>query len=169
MEFKVGDQVVHPKYGVGYVVKLEEREFEPGVMRQYYEISILGTTLWVPLDLPALGLRKLTVKSEISRCRKILESHPLPLAEDSRLRQSDLSTRLNKGTIMAHCEVVRDLYAYVKHKPWSGTIASFLQVSQDVLCQEWAIVEGIDLSAAVVEVGSLLEKSRLIVMSEAAA
>jgi RNA polymerase-interacting CarD/CdnL/TRCF family regulator len=162
MNLKIGDRVVHPQYGVGHVVKLEEREFEPGVTRRYYEISIPGSTLWVPLDQPTFGLRRLTVKSEINRCRQVLSSRPLPLTEDSRLRQSDLSARLKEGTIVAHCEVVRDLSAYSAHKPISGTIAAFLRVAQDVLCQEWATVEGITLTEASVEISLLLEKSKLV-------
>ena len=160
VKLEVGDRVVHPQYGVGQVVKLDEREFEPGVMRRYYEIAIPGSTLWVPLDMPTFGLRKLTVKSEIARCRKILQSPPLPLTEDSRLRQSDLAARLKEGTITAHCEVVRDLAAYGAHKPLSGTIAAFLRVTEEVLSQEWATVEGITVSEAVFEIGVLLEKSK---------
>lgn len=160
--FKVGDTVVHPQYGVGHVVKLEDREFQPGVMRQYYEIAIPGgSTVWVPLDQSTFGLRKLTVRSEIERCRQILASRPSPLTEDARLRQSDLSARLKEGTIAAHCEVVRDLAGYGAHKPISGTIASFLRVTQDVLCQEWAAVENITLAEATVEISLLLEKSKL--------
>jgi len=160
VKLEVGDLVVHPQYGVGHVVKLDEREFEPGVTRRYYEISIPGSTLWVPLDLPTYGLRKLTVKSEIARCRKILGSPPVPITEDSRLRQSGLAARLKQGTIRAHCEVVRDLSAYGAHKPLSGNIATFLRVTQEVLSQEWAAVEGITVSEAVFEIGVLLEKGR---------
>jgi CarD family transcriptional regulator len=160
--FKIGDRVVHPQYGVGCVVKLEEREFELGVMRRYYEISIPGgSTVWVPLDLLSSGLRGLAAKSEIVRCRKILESHPAPLSDDSRLRQSNLAARLKEGTIAAHCEVVRDLYAYGRHKSLYGTIASFFRIIQDVLSQEWAAVEGITRSEAIHEIDLLLEKSRL--------
>jgi len=164
MKLEIGDRVVHPQYGVGHVVKLEEREFEPGLMRQYYEISIPGSTLWVPLDQPTFGLRKLAVRREIDRCRQILSSRPLPLTEDSRLRQSDLSARLKTGTIVAHCEVVRDLSAYGAHKPISGTIAAFLRVTQDVLCQEWAMVEGITLAEANVEISLLLEQSKQLLI-----
>jgi len=165
MSFKVGARVVHPQYGVGQIVKLDEREFEPGVMRRYYEISIPGgSTVWVPVDLASSGLRKLTVRSEITRCRQILSSHPSPLTEDARLRQSDLSIRLRQGTIAGHCEVVRDLSAHGAHKPISGTIAAFLQSTQHVLCQEWAIVEGITLAEAVAEVGTLIEKSKLTLL-----
>ncbi len=98
MVFKVGDKVVHPQHGVGHVVKMEDREFEPGVIKGYYEISIPGgSTLWAPVDLQTSGLRKLAQKNEIARCRKILESRPSPLLADPRLRQTDLSDRLNWG------------------------------------------------------------------------
>jgi CarD family transcriptional regulator len=162
MLFQIGERVVHPHHGVGKVVKLETREFERGVMRQYYEISIPGGgTVWVPLDLPGSGLRKLTVRSEIARCRKILRSRPSTLSEDWRLRQAALGARIRQGTITAHCEVVRDLYAYGEHKSLYGTIAALFRTAQDVLCQEWAIVEGISLADALQEVDLLLEKSRL--------
>ena len=103
----------------------------------------------------------MTGRDEIARCRKILEALPVPLTEEARVRQSELASRLKRGTIAAHCEVVRDLSAYGAHKPISGTIAAFLKATQDVLCQEWAIVEGITLGEAAAEINSLLEKGRL--------
>jgi CarD family transcriptional regulator len=161
MNFKVGDYVVHPQHGVGQVVNLEEREFEPGVMRRYYEISIPdGGSLWVPFDPPSFGLRKLAARSEVDRCRQILMSRPSPLGDDSRTRQSDLKDRLKEGTIRTQCEVVRDLYAHGEHKSLYGTIAGFFKQTQNVLCQEWALVEGVTLAEAIQEVTSLLEKSR---------
>lgn len=160
--FEVGETVVHPRYGVGHVVNLESREFERGVIRQYYEISIPGgSTVWVPVDERDSGLRKLAGKSDIVYCRKILESRPAPLTTDGRIRQSELAAHLKRGTIVAHCEVVRDLSAFVAHKPSYGTITAFLEATQAVLCQEWALVEEIPLSAAVVEISLLLEKSNL--------
>lgn len=161
MTFNVGDKVVHPQHGVGRVVKLEERQFEAGVTRQYYEVSIQGnSTIWVPLEPPAFGLRKLAARSEIERCRQILVSHPAPLGDDVRSRQSNLANRLKQGTIRTQCEVVRDLYAYGEHKSLYGTMAGFFRQTQNVLCQEWAIVEGVTLPEAVNEVNTLLEKSR---------
>lgn len=161
MTFNIGDKVVHPQHGVGHVVKLDKREFEPGLTRQYYEVSIPGgSTIWVPFDPPAFGLRKLAERSEIDRCRQILVSRPSPLGEDARSRQSDLANRLKQGTIRTQCEIVRDLYAHGEHKSLYGTIAGFFKQTQNVLCQEWAIVEGVTFPEAVQEVNSLLEKSR---------
>lgn len=161
MIFEIGDWVVHPQHGMGQVVKLEDREFESGVMRRYYEVSMTGgSTLWVPADLPPFVLRKPAERREIVRCRQILASRPAPLTGDIRSRQSELTTRLKQGTIFTFCEVVRDLYAYGEHKSLYGTMAGFYRVTKDVLCQEWAAVEGVTLLEAVEEINALLDKSR---------
>lgn len=157
--FEIGDKVVHPQHGVGQIVRLEDREFERGDTRRYYEIHIPGgSTVWVPVDLPNSGLRRLAHKNELMHCREILKSHPSPLMEDGRVRQSALVAHLKQGTISAQCEVVRDVSAFVAHKPSYGTITAFLEAMLRVLSQEWAIVEGITISEAMIEISSLLEK-----------
>jgi CarD family transcriptional regulator len=156
--FKIGDRVVHPQHGVGQIVQLEEREFERGAMRKYYEIHIPdGSTVWVPVDLSNSGLRRLAHKSELDHCREILKARPTALTEDGRVRQSTLVEHLRQGTIVAQCEVVRDLSAFVAHKPSYGTITAFLEAMLRVLSQEWAIVEGMTTSEAMSEIHSLLE------------
>ena len=157
--FEIGDKVVHPQHGVGQVVKLENREFERGDTRRYYEISIPGgSTVWVPVDVPNSGLRRLARKSELARCRDILKAPPMPLTEDGRVRQSVLVEHLKQGTLAAQCEVVRDLSAFVAHKPSYGTITAFLESMLRVLCQEWALVEEVTVSEAMSEITSLLEQ-----------
>lgn len=161
MSFAIGDRIVHPQHGVGQIVKLEDKEFETGVIRQYYEISIRESgTIWVPTDLSVSGLRNLAKRSEIDRCREILVSRPAPLTDDVRTRQSNLASRLKQGTMRTQCEVVRDLYAFGEHKSLYGSMAGFFRQTQNVLCQEWAIVEGMTLPEAVQEVNALLDKSR---------
>jgi len=161
LNFDIGDTVVHPQYGVGNVVQLEEREFERGNLRSYYEVSIPGgSTVWVPVDLPDSGLRRLARKRDLARCREILTSKALPLTDDGRIRQSELVARLKRGTIAMQCEVVRDLSAFVAHKPAYGTITSFLEAMVRVLSQEWALVEGISIGEAAVQINLLLEKQK---------
>lgn len=161
MIFNIGDLVVHPQHGVGNVVNVQEREFEPGVMRRYYEVSLPGgSTVWVPYDPPSFGLRKLAARRDIERCRQILMSPPAPLDGDARSRQSELANRLKQGTVCTQCEIVRDLYAHGEHRSLYGTIAGFYRQTQNVLCQEWAMVEGVTLADAVQEINTLLEKSR---------
>lgn len=159
--FAIGDRVVHPQYGVGQVVRLEDREFERGDTRRYYEISIPGgSTVWVPVDLSNSGLRRLATKAELAECREVLKSPPSPLTDDGRVRQATLVAHLKQGTLAAQCEVVRDLSAFVGHKPAYGTITSFLEATLRVLCQEWAMVEETTVSDAMSEISLLLETSQ---------
>ena len=159
--FRVGDQVVHPQHGVGRVVGLKDESFEPGVTRQYYEVLIQnGSTVWVPVDLTTSGLRSLAGKNDVNRCRKVLVSVSSPLIPDARMRQTMLSVRLLQGTIVAQCEVVRDLYAHGEHKSLIGTMAYFFRDVLEVLAQEWAVIEDTTVGAAMQEINSLLEKSR---------
>ena len=160
MSFKVGDQVVHPRHGLGQVTKLAVKQFVEGEKRPFYEIAFPGSTLWVPLSLSTSGVRKLSVKSEIAKCRRLLMAPAEPLNDDFRLRQLELNDHLKEGTLTARCEVVRDLTTYGWHKPLNGAIAAFLQTTLEVLCQEWAAVEEITLTEASIEIQSLLEKGK---------
>jgi CarD family transcriptional regulator len=160
MQFKVGDKVIHPKHGLGKVTKLAIKQFVKGVKRPFYEISFPGSTLWVPLSLSTSGIRKLTVKREITSCRQLLQDPPAPLNDDPRMRQAELAEHLKEGTLTAHCEVVRDLAAHGWEKPLGGVISAFFKSTQEVLCQEWAAVEGISQEDAAAEIESLLERGR---------
>jgi RNA polymerase-interacting CarD/CdnL/TRCF family regulator len=160
MPIKVGDQVIHPRHGLGKVTNLAVKQFVEGEKRPFYEISFPGSTLWVPLNLSTSGVRRLTVKSEIDSCRRVLKAPAEPLQADFRMRQVELHDHLKEGTLTARCEIVRDLTAHYWHKPLSGSNAAFLQTTLEVLCQEWAAVEGITLAEAAAEIQSLLEKGK---------
>ena len=159
MKFSVGDRVVHPQQGVGYVARLEEKQFEPNHPRMYYVVLIPDTTVWVPIDLPTSGLRKLSARSELEQCRQVLQSAPHLLTPDRGLLAS-LIVHLNQGTLTAHCEVVRDLTAHGWHKPLYGPMSEFQRVILNVLSQEWAAIEEISRVEATQEISLLLKTGR---------
>ncbi len=160
MPFKIGDRVVHPHHGVGTITNLASRQFEPGAPRSYYEISIGDGTLWVPVDEPSLGLRKLTAKSQLDHCAAILQSVPSSLDVAPRELRDQLSKHLREGTIVAHCEVVRDLTALGWRKPLLGAMAEFRRMALGVLCEEWAAVAEIPLPEATQRISGYLGKGR---------
>jgi RNA polymerase-interacting CarD/CdnL/TRCF family regulator len=159
MKFAIGDKVVHPQHGVGFVAGMEEKQFEPGVARMYFVVSIPDITLWVPVDLSTSGLRKLGLKSDIEQCRHVLQAPPQEL-NTGRDMQAKLSARIKQGTIIAQCEVVRDLAAFGRHKPLYGPIADYQRMILNVLCQEWAAVKGVTQDEASHEIDSLLKKGK---------
>jgi len=160
MSFKVGDRVIHPLHGLGQVTNLAVKQFVEGEKRPFYEISFPDSTLWVPLNLTTSGTRKLSTKTEVASCRRVLRAPAEPLKDDFRLRQIEVNDHLKKGTLTARCEVVRDMTAYGWRKPLRGSIAVSLQTTLEVLYKEWAAVEEITPVEAATEILSLLEKGK---------
>ena len=160
MKFDIGDQVVHPQHGVGYVSDVEEKQFETNSSRTYYVVLIPDTTLWVPVDdLHTSGLRKLSARSDLNQCRQVLQSAPITL-KPGRDLLANLADQIKKGSIVVQSEVVRDLKAYGWRKPLYGPIAEFQGRILDVLCQEWAFVEEVSVIEASHEIGILLKEGR---------
>jgi CarD family transcriptional regulator len=161
MDFKIGDYVVHPAYGVGQVERLEERRFTGADARLYYKIDIANGTVWVPVqtDQP-IRLRPITTKVELARYRKLLVKEPIPLNPDHRERQQELSERLKSGSFKTMCEVVRDLTARSWEKSLNEADSSSLRKAREALCQEWAASKGISLTDADQEVEALLVEAR---------
>jgi len=160
MTFKVDEWVVHPRHGVGRIVEIEDHQFDSRPLQPYYQISIENGTMWVCVDDSSSGLRGLTDKDELSKYRKVLKSRPEALTEDHRQRQVDLSDRLREGSFQARCELVRDLSALGWNKPLGEAVAAISRVARQVLCEEWAMVEGTSQREALREVDHLLKEGK---------
>lgn len=157
MPFKIGDVVVHPAYGLGAIVKIEEREFSDKGARLYYQVTLSKSTLWIPVKAAGgTGLRLATAGSELDQYRHLLKSSPVPLHQNHTQRQVDLASRLKEGSFQAMCEVVRDLTARGRGKPLGALDNATLQKTRESLFQEWATAAGVAPAEATKEVESLL-------------
>lgn len=161
MRFKVGDQVVHPAYGVGHIAKIEEKQLYGKGLRQFYKIALPRRSLWVPVEVEStVRLRPVTTRRDLDRYRHLLKSHPVPLTKNHHHRHRELITRLRQGSFHVICEVVRDLTAWGARKPLGPTDKATLQKTREILQQEWAIAAGISVAEATKEVDTLLRASR---------
>ena len=161
MQFKAGDCVVHPAYGVGNIVRLEERQLAEAEMRLYYVLAVDKSTVWVPVNSQGVaGLRELTPKRELDQYRSLLKSRPVLLDRDHHKRRLEINERLKQGSFRVLCEVVRDLTAYGWYKPLSEIDAASLQKMREGLCREWAAAAGVAISEASQEVEALLSTAR---------
>ena len=160
MRFRANDLIVHPQHGVGRIVKLETREFGQAGRQEYYEIAIPTGTVWVPVEGPANGLRKLGTKADLGRYRGVLRGRPTPLATDHKQRQIAFVERLKESSFQSRCEVVRDLTAHSWDKPLNESSGNLLRSARQVLCAEWAAAEGLSLAEATREVEGCCLKAR---------
>ena len=161
IQLKIGDFVVHPVYGVGHLVKIEEKQFSEMRARLYYQITLPRSTVWIPVEAQATsGLRLVTARSDLDRYRNLLESRPVPLHKDYKRRHLELVSRLNQGSFQVVCEVVRDLTAWGWRKPLNRTDTVTLKKTQESLYQEWATAAGVSVAEAIKEIKCLLQTTQ---------
>ena len=158
MQFKVDDHVVHPIYGVGHIIQIEEKEFSEQEIRRYYEVVLSRSTIWIPVGAEeTVGLRMVTAESDLGQYRELLKSTPVPLDNvKAQQRHLELAKRLKNGSFQVMCEVVRDLTASSRQKALGSTDRTTLQKTRDKLYQEWATAAGISIMDVMNEINALL-------------
>ncbi len=156
MHFQANEWIVHPRHGVGRVNKVEERQFGQKPTQGYYEIAIATGTIWVPVEDPSGGIRRIITKADLDLYRGLLRSRPSPLTPNHKERYLELVERLEECSFQSICEVVRDLMAYSWHKPLNERTGTLLRRTRHLLCAEWAVAGGLTEAKAMREVDALL-------------
>lgn len=159
MQLKIGDLVVHPIYGVGDIVKIEEKQFSEIEACLYYQIAFSGSTLWIPVKAQAdVGLRLVIAKSDLDQYRGVLKTTPDPLNKGKpQRRHLELAERLKPGSFRVMCEVVRDLTALSRKKSLGVTAKTMLRRTRERLQQEWAVAANLSVAEATQEIDTLLQ------------
>jgi RNA polymerase-interacting CarD/CdnL/TRCF family regulator len=149
MDYRVGDPVMHWMYGLGEVVRIEERMLA-GQQMLYYAIQVRDLTIWVPAnDQAAARLRPPAPAREFKRCLSLLSAPGEPLPDDRQERKLQIQARLKDGLVESLCRVIRDLHVYqAQIRPLNDNDQALLKRSQNVLLGEWAHVLSIPLLQA---------------------
>ena len=157
MQFKTGDLVVHPAFGVGHIAELEEKQFYHEGVHLHYKITRHKHSMWIRVDAQEIsGLRLVTPRSELAHYREVLKSPPVSLDANPQQRQLELVSRLQQGSFQGVCEVMRDLTAWGWQKPLGQADATTLEKTRDSLSEEWASSADISAIEANREIDSLL-------------
>jgi RNA polymerase-interacting CarD/CdnL/TRCF family regulator len=161
MQFKIGDLVVDPTFGIGHIVELEEKQFYHEGVHLYYKVTRDKQTMWTRVEAQeTTGLRLVTPKSELVHYRDLLKSPPIPLSTNPQQRQLELTSRLQQGSFQGVCEVMRDLTAWGRQKPLGQADTTTLQKTRYSLYEEWATAANISTTEASQEINSLLLATR---------
>ncbi len=150
MPFKIDDNVVHPKHGVGEITGIIDEELVEG-FDQYFAINIYGQDLTVNVPvvkMDELGLRHTMSKSKLQKVFEVLRDKPHPLPADYKERQSRIQEKLNAGIPMPVAEVVRDLGWRKISLHLSTQDANLLEKSRRLLAQEIAVINDMKIDSA---------------------
>ncbi|HDQ35095.1 MAG TPA: hypothetical protein ENN14_02145 [Chloroflexi bacterium] len=147
--FKIGDKVVHPAYGGGTIVQIEERNIA-GELTRYYAIELVlrDGLLLVPVErAEELGVR-LAVE-DIQSVIAALGAEPNELPDNLRGRaQKQLSADIHSGDVIKVTEVVRDLAHRKAADRVTKTDLDLLSDAEDFLAVELALSQELDLDSA---------------------
>ena len=158
MEFLTGDSVIHWTYGLGKIVRQEERTFS-GEKTLYYAVQIRDLTVWVPADAKVMSrLRSPTPECEFSKLFAILSGPGEALPDDWLERKTQLIDELEGGKVEAVCRVIRDLSTFQHRKPLNDNDKLVLKQASNLLLDEWGFSFSISLAQAKNELYRLLVK-----------
>jgi RNA polymerase-interacting CarD/CdnL/TRCF family regulator len=140
MKFHEGDTVMHWTYGLGQIIRLEERNLS-GSETLYYAVQIRDMTVWVPSDDELQHrLRAPTSKSGFRELIAILSSPGEPLPEDRLERRAFLLGLLRDGRTQSLCQIIRGLHGYHKVRALNESDQSILKQAKSSLLGEWGFV-----------------------------
>lgn len=161
MEFKPGDVVIHPSYGVCKVIGIENIQYQADEARPYYVVDIGNGKIWIPVETQGeIHIRPITARKELSQYRDVLKSQPSPLNADRYKRSTEYKQRLRYTSFQTLCEVVRDLNAHGWDNKLNEFDAATLRKITERLVHEWALVDSVPIEKANEEISALLAEGR---------
>ena len=155
--FNVGDKVIHPAYGAGTIVTIQEKQVGDQE-RTYYIIELLtqSGTLMVPISrADDLGLRPPV--EEADQVLDVLTSEPAVLSDDHRQRQELINTDLRSGDVLRISEAVRDLANRERVAKLTEADQKLYRRAQGFLAGEIALSQDVEVEIAQDQVASVLE------------
>ncbi len=160
--FGIGSKVVHPCYGAGTIVRIQEKTIGE-TNNAYYIIRPISRDmqLMVPVDRAhEVNLRPV---GDLTRLRQALRE-PCDLAQeapplDLRQRQSAMRARLKSGSFGEVVRVTRLLYAMSTKRPLGSVDRELLEQGKAFLASELALAAEVEMAEALQEVEAMLQQA----------
>jgi RNA polymerase-interacting CarD/CdnL/TRCF family regulator len=154
--FRKGDTVMHWTYGLGKIVRLENRQLL-GHKTTYYAVQVGDMTVWVPADDQLdQRLRKPSSKAQLRKLRLLLSRSGVTLPIDRHERKTILLEMLKDGRAESLCRVIRSLVGFSKTHPLNDNDQALLKRAQTALLAEWGHALDVTPQQAEVQLKRLL-------------
>ncbi len=161
MEFTVGQRIVHPKYGLGVIRRIESANLL-GEKAQCLNIHFPqnNTKILVPLDRASdLNMRKPMSQSEVHDVYKTLKRRARAL---SKLRPRDrvkiYRPVIDRGQPADLAAVVRDLGRFSQAKRLTDEETTMMDGALDTLAKEMALAEGREPQAVRQDIEAIIDR-----------
>ena len=158
--YKIGEIVVHPKHGVGEIIKIESMELS-NIKSKFYVVKMEQSklTIRVPLEKQLeVGLRKISSKKNIEEVINTLKLKPKIRRIMWSRRAQEYETKIYSGDPIKIAEVVRDLFRKDSQPEQSYSERQMFQMALERLAREVAAVEKTDYFQATEKIENTLYK-----------
>lgn len=158
LSFKVGDNVVYPKHGVGRVIEIEASEIA-GIRLELYVLRFdkERMTLKVPTNkAESVGMRKLSSEATLKDALLTLKGKPKVKRIMWSRRAQEYEAKINSGDLVSIAEVVRDLHRAEDQPEQSYSERQIFEAAISRLAREVAAMKNIDEPAAQREIEQVL-------------
>ena len=164
--FTVGSRVVHPCYGAGTIVRIQEKSIGD-TTHAYYVINTVSKSMQLMVPVKGAddaGLRQILPAASL---REMLTAcHDLPkdgeINPDLRSRQSAMREHLKSGNLAEVVDVVRKLYYLNNSRPLGTVDRQLFDQGKELLAGELALATGSEILTAMQEV----EDNLAVMLSE---
>ena len=154
-DYVIGSKVVHPCYGAGTVIRIQEKSIGE-TAHAYYVIhtATRSMQLMVPVEKAnSLGLRDvgnpLELRGLLDGCAQ--DPPEAQIGSDLRTRQARMRERLKSGCFADVIDVVAKLYIMNSRRPLGTMDRQLLDQGKELLASELALASSVDVSAAMEE------------------
>jgi len=159
----VGSKVVHPCYGAGTVVRIQEKTISDE-RHQYYVISTVARAMQVMVPVRRASTVGLRDVGEAPKLRRMLAecggaASAQEIKADLRARQADMREQLKSGRFAQVADVVRTLLLMNTRRPLGTIDRQLLDQGKELLASELALASDVAVEAAMEEVETNLNGS----------
>lgn len=160
-EFRVGQKVVYPNYGVTMVERIESTDWE-GAKQDCFHLRLLSNNaqIMVPLsNADLVGLRPLNTKKQIDQLFRTLEDGDIDTYKDWKGRYKQNLDKMRTGRLMEVARVLKNLRLVSERKSLSFREKKMYERAKHFIVSEIAHVREIGEARAQREVDAALESS----------
>ncbi len=161
VEYKVGQKVVYPYYGVTKVEKIEVARFD-GIEEKCYHLRLLTNDVQITVPVvnqDLVGLRPLCDKKEIKELFVVLEDGNIDTYKDWKGRYKQNLDKMRTGQLIEVAEVLKNLRLVSERKSLSFREKKMFENAKHFIVSEVAHVKSITEESSIKQVDSALESS----------
>jgi CarD family transcriptional regulator len=158
--YQVGSKVVHPCYGAGTVVRIQDKSIGDTI-HPYYVIDTVSRPmqLMVPVNrAEEVSLRPVGDEEELRNCLGACNEAPQEdeISKDLRARQALMRDQLKSGVFQEIVGVARILYFMNNRRPLGTIDRQLFDQGKDFLAGELALASKLQIEQAKMEVENQL-------------